>query len=80
MSLLCRGCGERIDFVVIKKSGKRHPVDEDSLQSYTLTPGTVVITEDEQILRGSEETKNLVVRGYQSHFATHTQAESFRKK
>ena len=75
----CRGCQEPIEFVQLK-SGKRHPVDVDSLQSYTLSPGVVVVTEEGEILWGSEATANVTVRGYASHFASCPHSNDFRKK
>lgn len=73
----CRGCGEIIEFVLSKK-GKRIPVDLP-LATHALTPGTVIVTPEGEVLRGSEATKDTRVQGYVSHFASCQYAESFRK-
>ena len=75
----CRKCGEMIDFIQ-QPNGKRHPVDTESLGMFTLTPGTVVVTPEGTILRGTEATKDTQVQGYTSHFATCPFAKDFRKK
>ena len=75
--ILCRGCGEPMVFIKSAK-GRNIPCDPEE-QTIKLTKGTVVVTPDGQVLRGSEATKNTSVVGYTSHFATCPAAEDFRR-
>ena len=75
----CRRCGEAIEFVELV-SGRRNPVDADSLALHVLAPGVVVVTPDGRVLRGTEATRQTSVQGYTSHFATCPFAGDFRRE
>ena len=73
----CKRCHEPIVFIQSKK-GRAIPCDPD-LGSYTLKTGVVVVTPDGQVLRGGPESKDTIVQGYTSHFASCSYSEEFRK-
>ena len=74
----CKKCGEEIQFIQLA-SGKHMPVDSDSLQTWGLDEGVVVVTPEGKVLRGGGGSGKTFAKGFMSHFATCPFADDFRK-
>ena len=86
----CRGCGETIRYIKIKKSGRPMPVNPKPVEVVPVTGkdkgGHSFVTMDGEVFRGRIKQDNGYydvvdpIAASESHFATCSAADQFRKK
>lgn len=75
----CRGCGEHIEFVTMKKSGKKMPVNAEYFNYDDVEAGTILITDGGNLYTKETDKSFPNIKGRESHFSVCKQASKFRR-
>jgi len=75
----CKGCGANINFVTMK-SGKKMPVNTEYFNYDDIETGTILITDGGNLYTKQDGQSYPNVKGRESHFATCSKANTFRRK